>query len=127
MFLLCRKSLLIVLFLHKILKMLRLIVGYVKLQEDSWADMFRRLKQKLATLKNHCLVIDWPEALSTRKQKLCDDLQNSKRSQLAIDIHRWDPMTVNDEKLATAPFRGRGRPRTTWQRALAQQEASTVR
>jgi len=63
--------------------MLRLIVGYVKLECDSWSDMYHRLKVKLATLKDMFSWKEWTEILKARKQKLLDDLKSNSRNLLA--------------------------------------------
>ena len=53
-------------------KMLRLIVGYVKGPDDSWADMYRRLRSKLASALAKKPVGEWVPALKTRKKSLLD-------------------------------------------------------
>ena len=47
-------------------KMLRSIVGYVKLPDDSWADMYRRLRGKLEKAMQRRPIRDWVEM---REQK----------------------------------------------------------
>ena len=99
-------------------KMLRLIVGYVKLDGDSWADMYRRLRQKLATAMDKCSVKEWPEELTKRKQKLWNELISNSRSPLVTRVFQWSPMEIQDPKLPVRPFRARGHPWTTWQQHI---------
>ena len=95
-------------------KMLRLIMGHVKLDGDSWADMYRRLRQKLATAMDKCSVKEWPDELKKRKQKLRRDLIGNSRNPLVTRVFQWSPADIQDPKLPSRPFRARGHPWTTW-------------
>ena len=49
-------------------KMLRLIVGYVKLEGDSWEDMYRLIKRRLATVSGKQPIKEWSSELVARKK-----------------------------------------------------------
>ena len=95
-------------------KMLRLIVGYVKGPDDSWADMYRRLRSKLASALAKKPVGEWVPALKMRKQSLLDQIEAGLRSPLTRLVATWRPDAYVDRKLDRKPARGRGRPRTVW-------------
>ena len=95
--------------------MLRLIIGYVKLRDDTWEDMYRRLKRRLAdaTLRFH--IKDWIDELNRRKQTLHLKMERNVTNLLLLSVFSWSPREVCDEKLDAQPRIQRGRPRTTWQ------------
>jgi len=95
-------------------KMLRNIVGWVKLPDDDWADMYRRLKNKLRSALQQQSVTEWEQALQERKTKLQEDLAASRKNHLTIQAAAWNPNKVADSKLLEHLGRKRGRPRTTW-------------
>ena len=60
-------------------KMLRLMVGYSKLPGETWEDMYRRLKIKLANATQNYDVADWADALLKRKQSYLTEVTEHKR------------------------------------------------
>ena len=100
-------------------KMLRLMVGYTKLPEETWEDMHRRLKRKLADVVRNFDVADWEEELLERKQRYHTEVSEHKRCGLVQSVCAWDPKSVADAKLEVCPARKRGRPRTRWSQFLA--------
>ena len=99
-------------------RMLRLIVGYVKLPEDDWADMCRRLRHRVERATKGQNVRDWVETLEQQKRKLQEDLEHGRRCPLVCTVAAWCPTVVRDEKQASTPRRRRGRPRITWKQCL---------
>ena len=95
-------------------KMLRLIIGYVKKPDDTWEDMYRRLKQKIEAALHRFPIHDWVNELKKRKRKFQSNLRNGLRNPLTQYMHVWQPNDINDEKLEQRPRRLRGRPKTTW-------------
>ena len=100
-------------------KMLRNIVGYVKLPDDTWADMYRRLRVKVERAVQHRPVHDWVETLCSNKLRLLTQIETGRRCALTCRVATWSPKDVADAKLHSRPARGRGRPRVTWQRPIA--------
>ena len=94
--------------------MLRLIIGYAKGQDDSWADMYRALRSRLASAMAKKPVADWVPALKMKKQSLLDQINAGLRSPLTRLVAAWRPDAYIDRKLDRKPARGRGRPRTVW-------------
>ena len=95
-------------------KMLRLMVGYVKFTDDSWADMHRRMSGKISEALEKYPIGIWKDELSKRKQKLIGKIESGSASELVQSIYLWDPASVVDEKLSKRPRRCRGRPPTSW-------------
>ena len=95
-------------------KMLRLIIGYTKHSDDTWADMYRRLKLRINAATQQTPIQNWETALSQRVHKLHDELQNDKRNRLSQRVFAWNPVDTHDPKLSHKPHRQRGRPSTSW-------------
>ena len=95
-------------------KMLRLMVGYVKNPEDSWEDMYRRLRGKIDVAIRHFPIRMWGPELSASKSKVHGELCSDSRPELLKRVHEWDPASVLDQKLPVQPRRLRGHPMTTW-------------
>ena len=95
-------------------KMLRLIVGYVKGPDDSRADMYRRLRDKIGAALQRHTIRDWVETLKADKQLLSAQVQSGERCLLTCQVTQWHPPAEDDPNLAHTPRRKRGRPRTGW-------------
>ena len=85
-------------------KMFRLVVGYVKTSDDSWADMHKRLSAKIGRALESFLVRPWKEELAKNKQKLATKIASGCALELVQKIHVWNPTLVVDEKLSVCPF-----------------------
>ena len=85
-------------------KMLRLIIGYVKTTEDSWADIYRRLRSRLASALAQKTIQEWVPALRTRKERLGKDVAAGARNKLTCTVATWCPQTNIDPKFS---FRSR--------------------
>ena len=95
-------------------KMLRLMVGYVKGPEDTWADMCKRLSQKIAAALAKFPGKPWNEELKARKQKMANKMDVGSAPALVLAVHSWDPASIYDAKLPFQPGRRKGRPPTSW-------------
>ena len=95
-------------------KMLRLMVGFVKLRTDTREDMYRRIKRRLAKIQEHVTIRCWADELRTRKKMLRQRVTQTSSNCLVKLVQAWNPKSLNDSKLQVQPFRGRGRPRTSW-------------
>ena len=95
-------------------KMRRLIAGYTKRPDDSWADMYRRLNSKIDRATRQLPVRMWVGELQKSKTRLFSGVTAGACGDLLSRVRSWDPASVNDVKLAQQPKRKRGRPPTTW-------------
>ena len=95
-------------------RMLRLIIGYSKQSDDTWEDMYRRIKHKMTKAMGKSPTRDWAKEVKRRKAKLQEDLMQNLRNRLVCEVSRWDPRQIHDPKLPTPPRKGPGRPRTPW-------------
>ena len=95
-------------------KMIRLIVGYVKLPSDSWEDMYRRMRTRVdRALEKHQIRM-WADTLQKNREQLSRQLSAGERCTLTCKIANWNPTAIRDEKLTSHPSRGRGRPLVAW-------------
>jgi len=95
-------------------KMLRLIIGYTKHPEDTWADMYRRLRQRILAATSQHPIREWEEELSRQTRKFHDQLITRQRNRLSVRVFFWDPQSTRDPKFSIQPRRKRGRPCTKW-------------
>ena len=95
-------------------KMIRCMVGYTKLPEDTWEDMYSKIKSKMADALARTPIRDWQAEVKQQKTKHRTQLQQDRRSYLVCEMSRWDPQQVRDSKLPEQPRRGPGRPRVKW-------------
>ena len=95
-------------------KMLRLIIGYTKHPEDTWAGMYRRLRQRLLAATSKHPIREWEQELSRRTRKFYDELLTCQRNRLSVRVFYWDPTCIRDPKSSHQPRRKRGRPCTKW-------------
>ena len=95
-------------------KMLRSMVGFVKHADDSWADMYRCLRERLDAALTATRVRDWNEEVKLAKEKLKMGVATSTASSLTARAVNWHPPAVVDTKLEHLPHRSRGRPFTRW-------------
>ena len=95
-------------------KMLRLIIGYVKAPEDSWADMCRFLRSRLARAVAMKPIREWLPTLKSAKRRLLESAKSGARNKLTCTVAAWRPDVTRDAKLKCKPARSRGRPRTVW-------------
>ena len=99
--------------------MVRLVIGYVKHGDDSWADMYRRLRANLEAATRNCTLRDWSDELQKQKVQLLRKLTELPESALLRKIHLWHPTAIFDAKYEFQPKRQRGRPRATWHYQLS--------
>ena len=99
-------------------KMLRNIVGHVKIQHEDWADYHRRMNHRIAQALQRQPMSEWAEQVMGRKEKLHEKIEVGRTSDIASRVCAWCPQSVSDAKLATLPKRGRGRPCTRWHEAF---------
>ena len=89
-------------------KMLREMVGWVKLPDDEWNDVFRRLRIKIQKATDQYPIRMWADEMTLRKTNLQMQIDNGERNGLTMKVVEWDLANVNDKK------RKRGRPRSRW-------------
>ena len=95
-------------------KMMRNIVGWTRLPDDAWDDVYRQLRDKIHKATQKCPIQDWAEQLARQKQALQQQVLAGKRSSLTTSAVQWEPAKVKDDQLDISPKRSRGRPRARW-------------
>jgi len=99
-------------------KMLRNIVGHVRVHDDNWSDYHKRMNERIARALDRQAVPDWAEELLARKEKLYEKVVSGRCSALVSKVCDWCPRAVSDPKLSIQPRRERGRPCTRWNELL---------
>ena len=99
-------------------KMLRLMVGFVKDEGDTWEDMYRRLMTRLEIAFARRPIRLWDGECRSRKLALQTRLGNQVAGLFLQYLHAWNPNSVVDPKLSIQLKRPRGRPRASWQRGI---------
>ena len=95
-------------------KMLRSIVGWVRLPSDDWATTMRRMRSRLDNASRLHFVSPWEFSLKRSQWKYAQHLANFGSDSWQRLVIQWEPAFVLDMSLEFAPHRGRGRPRTRW-------------
>ena len=85
-------------------KMLRRIIGFSKLNEETWESAFKRNNEKLARVMSIYPVGNWGDELVTRKRKFKEQLSRGYRNSLAVDAYNWNPIGCRDRKLRDGSF-----------------------
>ena len=99
-------------------KMLRLMVGYVKAEGDTWEDMYQRLKIRIGSALERRPIRLWKEECHARKRALLEKLEHAETAQILQSLQIWSPDRLNDPKLQRQPRRPRGRPRAKWHHVI---------
>ena len=84
------------------------MVGWVKLLDDEWDDVFRKLRIQIKKATDQYPIRMWADEMTLRKTNLQMQIDNGERNGLTMKVVEWDPANVNDTK------RKRGRPRSRW-------------
>ena len=90
------------------------IYSYAKRADDSWADMYMHLREKLDAAMETTHVRDWNAEVEAAKLKLQAGIATLTMSPITIRVVNWQPQTVGDDKLENRPRRNPGRPFTRW-------------
>ena len=75
------------------------MVGYVKLNTDTWEDMYRRLKLRLEKIQEHIPISSWTGELNRRKDALHHRVTHTSSNCLVKSVREWSPKSINDLKL----------------------------
>ena len=94
-------------------KMLRKIVGWVRIDDESWQDTGSRMKQRLESALSQFYIEEWSSRIIARKEKLLSRLESLEASTLSCLSHNW---SVHDCAHLNAhhPGRHRGHPCCRW-------------
>jgi len=90
-------------------RMLRVIVGWVRLREEPWADTMRRMRDRVDRAMNIFPIQPWSSQLARRKFNLAGMFMKNQEDWPSIII-RWHPNSTNP-----IAFRSRGRPQRRWE------------
>ena len=92
-------------------KMLRSIVGWVRLPSDDWADTMRRMRQRLDRASRLHFVAPWEIRLKQEQWKYAQHLANLRADSWQSLVVQWQPANTIDPSIFYNPHRKRGRPR----------------
>ena len=95
-------------------KMLRAIVGWVRLENEEWRDTMSRMKKKVCAAKILGSILDWSAELSKRKWRLAGRVATLDTSRWPRILAEWTPNVVQQLNGILAK-RKVGRPRTRWE------------
>ena len=94
-------------------RMLRSIVGWVRLAEDDWAATMRRVNAKLERALAEYPLSSWTDALARRQFRVAGRFAG-KPGAWPLKAAQWDPAAMNDVWYQFVPHRSPGRPRQKW-------------
>lgn len=93
-------------------KMLRRIVGWVRIEDESWRTTMSRMKERLNKARNIYCVNEWSKELAKRQFRMAIQISRNSDNWPARCI-RWNPKDTN-----TNAYRNVGRPRVRWDDGL---------
>ena len=76
------------------------MVGYVKHQKETWADMHQKIREKLKAGMQQQNVFDWADEVNRRKHRLQTEIAQVNRSNMTSRVALWNPMLVKDGNLS---------------------------
>ena len=95
-------------------KMMRNIIGWIKLPDDDWDDVYRRLRHKLQNALRQYPIGEWTDELRRRKNVFQHQSDTGVRNNLTTHVINWDPVNIHDDDHNNCAKRYRGRPRQRW-------------
>ena len=95
-------------------KMLRSIIGWVRLPSDDWATTMRRMRSRLDHASRLHFVAPWELQLKRNQWGYAQHLANFTQDSWQKLVVQSKPMLVLDQNLEFVAHRNRGRPRTRW-------------
>ena len=100
-------------------KMLRNIVGWVRVPDEAWEDTMRRMKGRLERAMQIHYVKPWVEQLHLARWRFARHVSSNAKSIWPSLVNSWLPGHPRDDSLLRVPFRSQGRPRTRWDDSLS--------
>ena len=95
-------------------KMIRHIVGWIRMPNEMWEVTMRRMKLKVATALCQWDVKPWSARIAKNQWLHAVRVNSMTSDRWAKLCARWEPARINDQALLTRPSRDKGRPYLRW-------------
>ena len=95
-------------------KMLRKIVGWVRIQDEAWDITMRRMKYRVQRGLQQYPFILWRRRIAKSLWKLVLRIRSSPSESWINESSFWAPNDINDTSSDYFPHRSRGRPCQKW-------------
>ena len=96
-------------------KMLRSIVGWVRVADEPWEDTMRRMRQRLERAMRIHYVEPWEVQILRRQWSYAQHVAHNDRTLWSSLVLNWQPHLQHDLLINKHfPYRAPGRPRTRW-------------
>ena len=94
--------------------MMRKIVGWVRVAEESWEDTMRRMKERVNRGLQKYPMKWWTRRLGTYLWKFAVRVKLSLPDQWITQSSEWEPKMIEDASCEYSPYRAVGRPCLRW-------------
>ena len=95
-------------------KMMRKIVGWVRLPEEPWENTMRRMSARVDIAVGQLKVKEWSARILDTQWKFVGRLKFLPSSSWPSRAAFWQPPEIDDPSCAFLPHRAQGRPFTRW-------------
>ena len=99
--------------------MIRRIVGWIRIPEETCEVIMRRMKLKVATALCQWDVQPWSSRIAKNRWLHAVRINSMTPERWAKLCVKWDPIAINDPALLIAPSRDKGRPYLRWDDTLS--------
>ena len=95
-------------------KMLRKMVGWIRIGDETWETTMRRMKHRVArALKQHPLK-SWSVRMARYQWKIILRIKSALDDSWIKRSSMWQPNAIEDDSSEYVPHRNRGRPYLRW-------------
>ena len=95
-------------------KMIRRIVGWRRVSEESWETTMSRMKVRVDSALNQWYIKPWSQCVAYRRWQHGYRIKSMPSNSWVSRCCRWCPQHIFDESLGEQPHRERGRPFLKW-------------
>ena len=106
-------------------KMLRNIVGWVRVDGEEWETTMRRMKQQMNDASRQFFIMPWELQVFKSQWQYAIHVSHASEINWVEMISRWHPPATADLSLPQQPKRSVGRPRARWDDAITSFAATT--
>ena len=93
-------------------RMLRLIVGWRRIDGEDWAITMHRMKKRISDALSHHKIDDWQDKMLRHRWKYAIHVVQNSKMKWPYELSRWIP--GRDASAERQPHRLRGRPALRW-------------
>ena len=93
-------------------RMLRLIVGWRRIDGEDWAITMHRMKKRISDALSHHKIDDWQDKMLRHRWKFAIHVVQNSKMKWPYELSRWIP--ARDVSAEYQPHRLRGRPALRW-------------